>query len=65
MLHPKEELLVLAARAAGSSEPSKMEFEPAEYQRLEIRQFPPRSLRETVEGRYWRRFKAPVIAKQA
>lgn len=41
-----------------------MEYEPAEYQKLEIRQFPARSLRETAEGKYWRRFKAPVLAKQ-
>ncbi|GAX79819.1 hypothetical protein CEUSTIGMA_g7259.t1 [Chlamydomonas eustigma] len=41
-----------------------MEYEPAEYQRLEIKQFAPRALRETVEGRYWRRFKVPVVAKQ-
>ncbi|KAG1655036.1 hypothetical protein FOA52_008787 [Chlamydomonas sp. UWO 241] len=41
-----------------------MEYEPAEYTRLEIRQYAPRTLRETAEGRYWRRFKAPVLAKQ-
>ena len=39
-------------------------FEPAEYQPVDIKQFPPSSLRETAEGKYWRRFKAPVVAKQ-
>mmetsp|Transcript_5412 Transcript_5412/g.11948 ORF Transcript_5412/g.11948 Transcript_5412/m.11948 type:complete len:530 (-) Transcript_5412:1074-2663(-) len=41
-----------------------MEYEPAEYQRLEIRQFPARTLRETAEGKYWRRFRAPTLAQQ-
>lgn len=41
-----------------------MEYEPAEYQKLQIRQYAPRSLRETAEGKYWRQFKAPTIAKQ-
>ena len=40
------------------------EFEPAEYQKLAVRTYAPRSLRETAEGKYWRRFKAPVTAKQ-
>ena len=41
-----------------------MEYEPAEYQRVEIKKFAPRTLRETAEGRYWRRFKAPLVSKQ-
>ncbi|KAG2498088.1 hypothetical protein HYH03_003846 [Edaphochlamys debaryana] len=41
-----------------------MEYEPAEYQKLQLRSYAPRSIRETAEGKYWRRFKAPVIAKQ-
>ncbi|GLC39732.1 hypothetical protein PLESTM_000933800 [Pleodorina starrii] len=41
-----------------------MEYEPAEYQKLQIRQYAPRSIRETAEGKYWRRFKAPIVAKQ-
>lgn len=41
-----------------------MEYEAAEYQKLEIRQYPPRSIRETAEGKYWKRFKTPVVAKQ-
>ncbi|KAK9801858.1 hypothetical protein WJX73_002537 [Symbiochloris irregularis] len=41
-----------------------MEYEPAEYRKLVIKQYPPRALRETPEGRYWRRFKAPVLAQQ-
>ncbi len=40
------------------------EYEPAEFQKLEVRQYAPRSIRETAEGKYWRRFKAPIIAKQ-
>jgi hypothetical protein len=36
-----------------------MEYEPLEYQRLQIRQYPARSLRETAEGKFWRRFSAP------
>ena len=40
------------------------EFEPSEYQRLQARSYPARSLRETAEGKYWRRFKAPLVSKQ-
>lgn len=42
-----------------------MEYEPAEYQKLAIRQYPARTIRETAEGKYWKRFKAPVTSKQA
>ena len=38
--------------------------QPGEYQKLVIKQFPPRTLRETAEGAYWKRFKAPVLAQQ-
>eukprot|EP00798_Chlamydomonas_sp_ICE-L_P020921 gene20921-27769_t len=41
-----------------------MEYEPGEYQRLHIRQFPARTIRETAEGKYWRQFKTPTLAKQ-
>ncbi|KAG2433548.1 hypothetical protein HYH02_012665 [Chlamydomonas schloesseri] len=41
-----------------------MEYEPAEYQKLQVRQYAPRELRETAEGKYWRQFKAPIVAKQ-
>lgn len=41
-----------------------MEYEPAEYRKLEVRTYAPRSLRETAEGKYWRRFQAPTVAKQ-
>ena len=41
-----------------------MDPEPADYRKLVIKQYPPRALRETPEGRYWRRFKAPVLAQQ-
>ena len=41
-----------------------MDYEAGEYQKLVVRQYPPRALRETAEGRYWRHFKAPVVAQQ-
>lgn len=41
-----------------------MEYEAGSYQKLEVKQFAPRTLRETAEGKYWRRFQAPVLAKQ-
>ena len=41
-----------------------MDYEAGEYQKLVVRQYPPRALRETAEGRYWRQFKAPVVAQQ-
>lgn len=41
-----------------------MDYEAGEYQKLAVRQYPPRALRETAEGRYWRQFKAPVVAQQ-
>jgi len=40
-------------------------YEPAEYAKLQIKQYPARTIRETAEGRYWRRFKQPQIVKQA
>ncbi len=42
-----------------------MEYEPGDYQRLEVKQYAARSLRETAEGKFWRRFRAPRLAKQA
>ena len=38
--------------------------QPGEYRKLAVKQFPPRSLRETAEGAYWKRFRAPVLAQQ-
>eukprot|EP00232_Nephroselmis_pyriformis_P007623 CAMPEP_0182882100 /NCGR_PEP_ID=MMETSP0034_2-20130328/17575_1 /TAXON_ID=156128 /ORGANISM="Nephroselmis pyriformis, Strain CCMP717" /LENGTH=333 /DNA_ID=CAMNT_0025015165 /DNA_START=280 /DNA_END=1277 /DNA_ORIENTATION=+ len=35
-----------------------------EYQKLAIKQFPIRALRETAEGRFWKAFKPPTIAQQ-
>ena len=40
------------------------EYNAGEYTPLEIRRFPARTLRETAEGKYWKRFQAPVLAKQ-
>lgn len=41
-----------------------MDYELTEYRKLTVKQYPPRALRETPEGRYWKRFKAPVLAQQ-
>jgi U3 small nucleolar RNA-associated protein 15 len=41
-----------------------MEYEPGSYLKLQVKQFPARSIRETAEGKYWQQFKAPVLAKQ-
>jgi hypothetical protein len=38
--------------------------QPGEYKKLEIKQYAPRSIRETAENKFWKKFKAPVIAKQ-
>ena len=38
--------------------------QPGEYKKLEVKQYAPRSIRETAENRFWKKFKAPVIAKQ-
>lgn len=35
-----------------------------EYQKLHIKRPPPRSLRQTTEGKYWRRFAAPTTIQQ-
>lgn len=37
---------------------------PAEYKKLVVKQYPARSIAETAEGRYWRRFSGPALAKQ-
>lgn len=42
-----------------------MEHEAGDYKKLAIRQYPARELRETAEGKYWRRFRAPLSAQQA
>ena len=34
------------------------------YRKLAVKQYPPRSLRETAEGAYWKRFRAPVLSQQ-
>lgn len=41
-----------------------MDYEPAEYRKLTLKQFPARALRETAEGKYWKRFSNPVNAQQ-
>lgn len=41
-----------------------MEYDTAEYKKLQIRSYAPRALRETSEGKFWKRFKSPVVAKQ-
>lgn len=41
-----------------------MEHDPGGYLKLQVKQFPARSLRETAEGKYWKQFRAPVFAKQ-
>jgi hypothetical protein len=41
-----------------------MEYEAGDYQKLQIKQYPARTQRETAEGKYWKQFKAPVVAKQ-
>jgi U3 small nucleolar RNA-associated protein 15 len=41
-----------------------MEYEAGDYQKLQIKQYPARTTRETAEGKYWKQFKAPVVAKQ-
>lgn len=41
-----------------------MEYEPGSYLKVQVKQFPARSIRETAEGKYWQQFKAPVLAKQ-
>lgn len=39
-------------------------YAAGEYTKLQPRQYPPRALRETPEGKYWRRFRAPTVAPQ-
>lgn len=41
-----------------------MDYEAAGYQKLQVKQYPARSLRETAEGKYWKRFTTPVVAQQ-
>jgi hypothetical protein len=41
-----------------------MDYEAGSYRRLVVKQYPARSLRETAEGKYWKRFAAPSVAKQ-
>jgi U3 small nucleolar RNA-associated protein 15 len=41
-----------------------MDLDIAEYQKLQLKQYPARAERETAEGKYWRRFRAPSVVKQ-
>ena len=41
-----------------------MEYEAGSYRKILVKQYPARSLRETAEGKYWKRFAAPSVAKQ-
>ena len=41
-----------------------MDYEAGSYRRLVVKQYPARTLRETAEGKYWKRFAAPTVAKQ-
>lgn len=38
--------------------------EAGEYQKLALRRYPARAIRETAEGKYWGRFQKPEVAKQ-
>lgn len=38
--------------------------EPGDYSKLPIKQYPPRSIRETAEGKFWRGFSSPVLTQQ-
>jgi hypothetical protein len=35
-----------------------------EYQKLAIKRYPARAIRETAEGKYWGRFATPKVSKQ-
>lgn len=39
--------------------------EPGEYRKLRVPTYAPRLVRETVEGKYWRRFRSPKLFQQA
>ncbi len=41
-----------------------MEIQTGEYQKLAIRQYPQRTLRETAEGRYWKQFRGTKTLQQ-
>ncbi|GBF88130.1 hypothetical protein Rsub_00842 [Raphidocelis subcapitata] len=41
-----------------------MDYDAGTYRKLVVKQYPARSLRETAEGKYWKRFAAPSVAKQ-
>jgi len=41
-----------------------MEYDAGTYRRLAVKEYPARTLRETAEGKYWKRFAAPLVAKQ-
>ncbi len=41
-----------------------MDYEAVDYRKLVIKQYAPRQLRETAEGKFWRQFKAPTVASQ-
>lgn len=38
--------------------------EPGEYRKLRVPTYAPRTLRETPESRYWRRFRTPKLVQQ-
>jgi hypothetical protein len=38
--------------------------EPGEYRKLRVPTYAPRLVRETAEGKYWRRFRSPKLFQQ-
>ena len=41
-----------------------MQLQTGEYQKLQVRQYPQRTLRETAEGRYWKQFRGTTALQQ-
>lgn len=41
-----------------------MQLQTGEYQKLQVRQYPQRTLRETAEGRYWKQFRGTTAIQQ-
>lgn len=38
-------------------------MEAGDFQKLAVKQYPPKSIRETAEGKFWKSFGSPVLAQ--
>ncbi len=57
-------LLIETTGTVGLPHKALPEYLIGQFQKTVIKQYPARTLHETAESRYWRRFRAPIVSQQ-